>query len=738
MLASRQCTFLLALTGLTPALALAENPFSLHRAAPVAPAQSAGRAKLEAAATVPFRATVDGRTGALAAIQGGRLPLSGSLAEKARSFFVEHGESFGLDPRIELRAIARSTIEDRATLALYLGDIPIEGVLARARFDGDALVSAALRSPPSSATTGAFALGADAAASVASRAIEERRTVAGKTSASRTPLVTKVYVPLPDSLRAAYRVEIYAEGHGEAWLALVDASSGELLRVQDRVRHGTKGFLPVDFDGSFITFQKFTLGDAKGRVFPTQDAAIFGSSAKKTVKNFAVKGAPGANVSKGFIFGRASNVFDFFGDDPFEPGMTFDFDPFVTTPLASGIPEYDAFDCININYQLELFYQHLLKNLGKSQLASNLAMPVVVNSPETEINAFFAPEPWPDPVNPITFGYLEFFDLTTAAMDPAVDVARDPIACCHEYVHAWLFYEDLSFDDLLDFPPRAVGEALPDFFATTLHQDNEIGRYIGEVTGSGPLRVLQDDDRFPETTIEWLFDHDPGPGMILLPEEHGNGEIFGSFLLDVRDQLGAKKTESLVFDAAPTMPHTMADVGFTTNDVVANPVFATQEYFFNCATALLFEVGSAKDSGVIVGAGMGRGIFSGTDDFSVFLNLEQVPDRKLTIPTVFPRANGSTEVSFHLKQGRKLKITVQADSLGTLLPDFALKTSDGGVANITFTDPKITSLDGKTVSQANILMGLPLGANPQGGDPFYVLTVNALSGTGYYKITLDA
>lgn len=739
MFSSRRLVATLVLvSSLVSRTSAAESSVVRHSPRPLAPEVENLRHKIVAASKTPIRLTGDDMLGRVISIHDANIPGSSESAQAITAFFSEYGDLFGLAATAEVRAIPGATFSDRVTADVYFAGRRVEDVLARARFDGGALTFASLRAPRSFAIQGAFVIDHSVAIAAAKHALSTRRASFGKTGALQPPIVEAVWLRDEAGLRAAIRTDFYSVRPGEAWRVHVDASAGSVIRIQDRVRHQTKGFYPFDFDGSFITFQKFPLGEAKGFVFVNEDDAVDGTFDQKKIKNFAVKGVPALDIDKGFITGRIANVFDFYGADPFEPTMFFGYDPFETETLENGIPLYDAFDCFNVEYQLERFYAHLLKSLGKSQLGSNLSMPVIVNSPETQINAFFSPTPFPDAIDPQTFGYLEFFDLTESTFDMADDIARDPVVCCHEYTHAWLFYENLPFDDELDFPPRAVGEAIPDFFATTLHKTNQVGRYTAvEMNGGVPIRQLQDDDHFPETTNESLYDQDPGAPVVILPEEHKNGEIFGSFLLDARDHLGDKRAEQLVFKSMASMPHTMADVGFSSGQVLANPLSATQEFFFESAFAMLVEAKDSVESGILYGAGLGRGIFQNSGEYSLLLILENATDRKMVLPTVFPRATGEAKFSFHAKQGRKLKVIVSADPASTLLPSFTLSTSNLDPGAFTFNSAMTTSPNGKILTQSNIVLNLPLGAQPGTGDPSYILTVNASSGLGYYTVTLD-
>jgi hypothetical protein len=611
--------------------------------------------------------------------------------------------------------------------------------MARAEFDGELLVAASLRAPNTFVAGGQFSIAVDDATRLATDALRPHRAKLNRNGPVLSSPPVRVWLPEADALRPAYRVDHRSQEPGEAWRTHVDASDGTVVGILDRVDEYGTGKFPKSFDGNSISFAGFATGNATARVYSSQNKALLELDSKKTLKNFAILGLPSQGMTKGRIFSRIAQSVNRAGADPVESSLVYDYEPLSTDPTSSGIPQYDAFDCVNVVYHIERFYQHLLDQLGKTSLASNMAMPVLVNEAVNEVNAFFSPGPFPedpDP-NPKTTGFLRFHDLRSFTGDIEDDLSRDPVVVCHEYVHALLFYEGLRFTSLQNFPPRAINEAVPDFYSTTFNHDTTVARYTAQhMLGGVPLRVLQVDEHFPETTNEAFTVQPPPPGA--LPSAHKSGETYSTMLLDIGESLGDKRTEQLVFAALSAMPHTIADLGMTEAEVNADPVLQTGRFFFECTTPLLATAKNDKERGAVYGAGVGRGILQESGQFSVVVNLENADNRKMTFPSVIAREGLTTKILFHAKQNRVLKITLEVDFDSNIVPTMSLTASNGAMDAIVFNESAVTSNGGKTITQSNIDLKLPLAKNPTAGSPFYVFTLDPTSGMGYFKVTLDA
>lgn len=690
--------------------------------------------RLNSAAVTPFRAATD-RSGKIVALDHGKVVVDGALdaAAKGAAFLTQHGAVLSLDPALIPIAMPTATFNDRVAFAFQYAGRPVLGPRAFVGFDSQgAVTSAALWSAPAASVVGAHALGTTIAAERASVALASERARRGFVRDLRAPRTQEVFVPAAGALRAAYEVVISSREPAEVWGVLVDALTGEALTIEDRVCRGTKGFMPIGFDGSFIQTKKFKIGSgAKGNVFKNQSAAINGTASPNTnLENFGLTGVPEANSPKGFTFGARANVFDANTNDPFSAQLSFNFDPIL---------DADDFDVTNTYYQLEEFYQHVRKNLGLKDLASNLSMPVLVNFKTDEVNAFFAADFYPDAVNPLTFGFMVFHDLSGTTSDPYDDISRDPVVAGHEYTHAWLFYEGLAFSDPLDFPSRALNEAVADFFGSSKEQDFIIGRFTGlELFSSNEgFRNLQDNDQFPQTTIDGMT-----MTMSGLPEEHRNGEIFGAALIDIRDSLGVKAAEKLVFRSLPDMPRTVADSGLSNFAVTSDPLGATDIFMGDCLFGLLFNTKTDDELATVVGAFTARGLLGGpSSDNDVVVNLEAVDGKvkELFYPSTLPRTGTTHRYLLRAKQNRKLDVYLYMDPSDALLANFSITASNGDLGAVTFTNPVQQSVDGKIVWRTAMTLNLPLGKNPASDDPFYTISVSSTNNTtGEYVLQVRA
>lgn len=674
-------------------------------------------AALNADATFAFAADA-APSGFARVIHGGRIAFDRANPDAAaRALLARHGRVFGFDEALE--PIVTTPAGGRVHVRFSADGTEVTGVALRLVLDGDALVAAAAERPGPAVRVGAFTLDSAAAITRARTHLAAERARIGRggspefgTQAGATLLATA------DGLVAAWRVELTAPAAGEAWSVIVAGDDGAPLEVMELVRRGT-GVYPL-LNGQGVLF-KTTKG--VGRVFKSVDHAIGGVTKKVTLQDWA-KGVPApVDVSKGLLISAHADVWDANAADPFEPSGEFLFDPFFSEQTA------DAFDAANMMHQIETFYRFLEKNLGPR--ASDLAIPIIVNFETNVPNAFFSPTTFP--IDGHTVGYMQFHDLKPF-LDVTADFARDASVIAHEYVHAMLAFEGLGFNDTLDFPTRAVGEAIPDFFAVTYHDDHVIGRYLDAAFGPGFSRDLQDDDVFPDTTVDAMTLTVSG-----LPEEHRNGEIFGAMLVDLREALGDETAMQRVFSSIPLMPANMAAVGFPTYDI-NNAVEGTGVYFGLCAFALLQSDTKGKHVGEVIGAATTRGIYgSAASEILVAVNLEALSKRKESFPARFLGGANTHAYVFRAQQGRKLKVKIVGDKGSGLLPDFTITDDQGNPAAVTHTKAKTVSADGRTVSEKGILLKLPLTADPDVSDPFYVITISSPSFTsGRYVLTLDA
>lgn len=663
---------------------------------------SAALARLKAAATRPFRAHVSPENGAAQNLVGGELAAAkASVEASALAFLADHGGVFGLPAGLETTTEVRGATPTRVYVRFSKNGVPIEGIAAVVELDSlGRIVAAHVRGGHGSTELGAFAIERPAAEGVAVAELARHRQRLGRVAAfaGEAPRAWRVWLATAGGIRPAYRVEFASKRQGEAYSCYVDASTAGVLRTVERAHSGTGAY---PFFGDVV---EFTTGKATCSNYKSMDAAIAAKSSKGTTKDWSLGiGAP-VNLAKGFMTGARFDVFDDNGSDPFAANGKFVFDP-LTQP--------DAFDVSNTGFEINAAYAHLKKNLGH-ELASNFAMPLVVNVKDTTLNAFFTSSAFPDGH---TDGFMVFFDNTQLGSVEA-DFSRDPSVVDHEYTHAWTHFEGESFEDPLDYPTRAANEAIADFFALAKQKDFVLGRYLEHIyQGLGIARDLQDDDHLVPVFAEAITLTQSG-----LPEEHRMGEVLGSFMTDLRVKLGTKKSMRIVYDALPFIPNDMAGVGFVTVD--ANNAFDAVTAFFGSFAAGLLEADLAtggKNQGAIHGAAAARGV---TNNLSAgtaqLIDLPTFSKGKIKIPSRFVVDGDQHVYAFTGPLNAHLKLTIEGKS--GVLPEVSL-------LNGIWIDTTMSISGGgkKTVVNATLA---------DAGD-VYVIQIDNGGTVGTYTLTLD-
>ncbi len=702
----------------------AEDRLQILRRSPepaFSPAQEEGLHALNARARVPFQARRGAPAGRLLLLQDGRLAnASPDADEAARRFLAEHADLLGFDASWQV-TVARRGGGRRAHLSLRLGDIEILGASAIVLQDGGEITGAALCLPQGRAVLGAFRLSASDALARAREEVNLLRRRRGATVHVDwlEPRVRRAYLATDAGLVPCYLVEERSHALAEAYGLFIDARDGALLRVICLIQHGTGQYPHIDQPGGFIPF---ATGAGEGKVYRSLKAARAGNATQLTLKNLSLGVPSPADVTKGFVVSARADTWDAYGQDPFSAKLKFNYGPF-------SLAGYDHFDQVNVMYQVEKFHQHVRKAIDQD-LATDFSLPIVCNIASASPNAFFSSSTFP--MDEHTSGFIAFFDLTQLLLDPAADVARDPAVVAHEYTHAWLYFEGLSFTGDLDEPSRAVNEGVADFFALTWLKDTVIGRYLDDqFPGLGISRDLQDADHFPETTIAAMAVSQTG-----LPEEHRNGEVFGSFLVDVRKKVGSARTERILYDSFPFWPHEMADVGYP-QVTPENALAATETFFTSCVQGMLglppgIPLG-VDEAGAIIGAAAGRGFCNTPASTTLFMtNLESAPERQVKHPSRVVVAGAQQRFAFYAQQGRSLSVTLAGKRNSGLRPDFTLAAISGNPAGVVESAAKVYTDQGRVVRQEGLLLQEPgLGA--------YKLTVEGTDGTtGPYTLTIDA
>lgn len=394
----------------------------------------------------------------------------------------------------------------------------------------------------------------------------------------------------------------------------IDAHDASLVRVFEqrydgKVKTGTHSYDDTD--------TPFDLGTGRGYVYNSVKQALAGKDTFRPLTNFAVSSSTPLVGEVGLIHGRFAQVFNADGVIIDQPTLEYpypDSDPTVFGGLITGA---DLFDHTNTYVWIDRAGTWIAKALGTNPI--DRAMPVYVN--EDVANAFFSPS---DPDGPTGFpgGFFLFGDFGDEPGEEMKDFSRDPSVVVHEYVHGVVDGMGATFGSGdVDWPERAVNEALADYGAASMLRDPKVGRVLAEyaaldlgLTGDA-LRDLQE----PLTLQDDL-------GRVLgfpsgLPQEHSAGQIFGAYLWRARTGLKKSADETFLVDMLG-WPQSSAEVGFP-SVTPGNAADAYEAFYFGCVDAAIAGVLDGgqgalarrqRQAGVILGAALTHGLAGQTDD----------------------------------------------------------------------------------------------------------------------------
>lgn len=677
-------------------------------AAGLAPAAVERLAELNGEAAAPFVARRSPVHGMARTLVGGRLALAATdLAAAALAFVERHGALLGLPAGVAPTATVRGR---KVQVAFSARGLPILGLAATLTFDANGdLIGASSSAQGPARPLGAHALSdADGLAAATAHIDAERGRHARRGAVAwQAPQLARAWLADRAGLIPVVRVGVTGDRAGESWEAWVDARDGARRKVMDRVRRGD-GFYPLD-----PLLIPFSTKSATGTVFKSVSNALSLKTSSKSLKNWAKGIGDPVNQAQGFLTGAHVDLWDANDTNFFSEKGSF---------KTSLLDDPDGFDQANTYYQVETFFGDLTKQLG-FPVATEFALPIIVNFKTDEPNAFFVGDTFP--IDGHTTGYIQFHDLDQD-FGPNGDFSRDPTVVAHEYTHAWIAFEGESFDDELDYPTRAVGEAIPDFFATTWADETVIGEYLDAALGLGIARDLQDDDHLAVTIDDAIALTATG-----LPEEHRAGEVFGSLLTDLRLEIGEKASERMVFAALAGMPDTMADLGIPVVDGT-NAFSASGDYLAECVMALSDAALDDDDFAAVIGAATTRGVIGDeASTTNLSFPLDSFKKAKAVIPARFVAGDTQHSYFFTLPAGSTLTVTVKADKDGAL-PDFEIVDA-ATRATFPYNEPnvrKFTSSDRKVTAKKLELL-LP-------SDEVYEFIVFNDGLDGGYTLTLDS
>lgn len=157
----------------------------------------------------------------------------------------------------------------------------------------------------------------------------------------------------------------------------------------------------------------------------------------------------------------------------------------------------------------------------------------------------------------------------------SVNYAYDGDVIDHEYTHYIVgLTADLNIDfdeyGLVSFPP-AINEGTADYFSATEQGDSAVGEYAGRAAGGwrGPGTGT---DEPTSSSIRDLSDRNACPGDIA-GESHEDGKIWGGASWDLRNALGRRQADAVLFAA---LVASTSSAGFQELGVATQAAIETQ------------------------------------------------------------------------------------------------------------------------------------------------------------------
>jgi hypothetical protein len=479
----------------------------------------------------------------------------------------------------------------------------------------------------------------------------------------------------------------------------IDALGGSVLAVFENVTAFGEGVLVQDGFGI-----PFKTGTGKGVVYKDFKAAAANTPALIGLPELGRETPVPVLAEDGTLFGRFALVLN--QTDPQNENALFTIagpgHQFLGSPFADNFPELDLFDATNCYYHITKYALGMSKLTGG--LATDFAMPTLVNTPFAPLNAFFSTDNLGLGTGQgfMIYGDNSWFASEKTPFEPQDDFARDPTVMCHEYTHAIAAFSGLDFGgDPLNSPPRAVNEAIADYFAASFFKDPRIGFPLAQICSDTLAQIMgltADGLRNLAAPLAFIDDID----NVLdegFPEEHEAGKVFGSTLWTVRQTLKQKGSDDLVFDSLFNWPVGLGELGYT-EYTTENALQAYVDFDAACLAQLVNDAGGKKGLKYALktlGAAMRNGALGCIETDTAML-FDGTTGGAITLRSAFLGTSDGHIVAVQLLAGQTLDITLTGDKKDGTLVDLAFD----GPAPFTFPQDPVITVGGIKVKGAQV------------------------------------
>ncbi|MCZ6681233.1 MAG: M36 family metallopeptidase, partial [Candidatus Poribacteria bacterium] len=444
---------------------------------------------------------------------------SGSAVQIARVFLREHQNLLLPDggiPDLELVEVMRSQAAEHVHFQQVYQGIPVYlGVITVHIQDGRVVMYTGTYHPPS-----AFrnlppqpSLSESAAMEIA---MQQLRGISPVWLRGDSKTGLYIYAADAGTYHLAYQVQLPTGAPLGDWEFLIDAHTGEVLQQVDLLMH-------VNGQARIYEENPITTGPPRERPLDSLDGSGF---LKGDFVNVLVYDGPPGVLVKGpeFRVALANNAFSQQNDFRYDP---------ATEPRL--------FDEANVYFHIDRIHDYFKGRFnftGRDEPFRVIVRHPNINPRNDRVlssplnNAFFSP---------ITQS-LGIGEGTGTASGGLNNLARDADILYHEYTHGVvnrITRLGIRQDDF----GGAMNEAYADYFPCSFFDDPDLGEW--SVSNLRGLRNLDNDNRFPDEIFL------PGTSRT---EVHFTGLIWGGGLWSLRERIGARDADRIIFDSLSFLP----------------------------------------------------------------------------------------------------------------------------------------------------------------------------------------
>lgn len=475
--------------------------------------QNLGKGVFEA-----FNASKNNRWKAKLSKKDGKVKiLYGSLSKRysatpednAKAFLQDSHEIFGLRKDLKDLFVSRSdkTLERNHTrLQQTYNGIPVNNAFVLVHSNSDGQITMVQNDYESELMVANQRLINKTAAET--KAVEDLLAIFGKNMIIGNIQSKELVIPYGDQYLFVWRIMIPTSDPLGLWVYRINEENAEILYKANEI---------------------VSLGKGKGKVYKNNKKWHQDKVKSVTLKNMFTTDD---GVEQGWLWGSHADIYDLYGNDPYNPDLKFLFDPNNPT-------EKPWFDTTTAYYQINKIWSwwnnKVLSKYGPSSpdWFYTLSVATVVNV--HTCNAFYTSDiGWREP------GF--FFGDENECAEGSEDLVLDQSIIFHEYTHAMMDWNgfDEQFQGEVDEYGRAMGEGNSDWFAYLGTGNPQIADVAFNWAENGYLRTLDNTRTYPDD-VDY-----PDWGI---PEEHYTGEIWGGYLYDISKVLGRKKALKYVYQS---------------------------------------------------------------------------------------------------------------------------------------------------------------------------------------------